>query len=84
MQQHQISEDDRARVGMMTEMVIETISRRYGLTPQEAVDAIRWVHDHKEFVSKMKHSSVFTVVGVLVSAMLIAIWEGIKTLGSMK
>lgn len=75
-----LTEEDRAKIGTMTEMVIETISKRYGVTVSEAVEAIKWVHDHKEFVAKMKHSSIFAVIGVLLSAMLLALWEGARTL----
>lgn len=82
--EHHLSEEERAKVGMMADMVIDLVAKRYGLTVSEAVDAIHWVRNHKEFVSKLKHGGWMTLFGVLISAALLSAWEGFKAIVRMK
>lgn len=75
---HPISDEDRAKVALQVDAFIEILARRYGLQPNEVVDAVRWVQHHKEFVSSMKKGGLLSLFGVMVSAMLMTFWEGFK------
>lgn len=75
---HEISDEDLARLGLLADKVIDLVARRYGVEPNDVVEAVKWVHDHKEFVSKMKHSGFLTLVGIMISASVLAFWEGLK------
>ena len=71
-------EDDKLRVGLIASAVVDELSKRYSLTPQDVAEAVQWVQEHRAFVSKMKHSGYLTLIGTLVGASLLVAWEGVK------
>lgn len=73
-----ISDEEIARLGILADRVVDLIAKRYGVEPSDVVEAVKWVHDHKEFVSKMKHSGFLTLIGLMISASVLAFWEGLK------
>lgn len=73
-----ISNEEVARIGLLADAVVEALAKRYGVTPNDVVSAVRWVHEHREFVSKMKHSGFLALIGIMISASLLSLWEGIK------
>lgn len=70
--------DERARIGMLADDVINVIALRYGIKVDEVQDAMHWYREHREFVRKMKHSGFLTIVGLMISASVLAFWEGLK------
>jgi hypothetical protein len=79
-QLHQISEEDRARMTIMADRLIEILASRYGVEPQEVVEAVRWVQEHRDFGTKLKAAGWIGLVTLLLSALGVAIWEGAKSL----
>lgn len=75
-----LTDEERARLGMQVDLFVDLLARRYGLQPTEVIDAVRWVQTHKEFVSRMKNGGFFGLIGVLISAALLALWEGVKAM----
>ena len=71
-------EEEKVRVGMIASAVVDELSRRYNLTPQEVADATLWVREHKAFVGRLKHSGYLTVIGTLIGASMLVAWEGVK------
>lgn len=63
-------------------MIIRLIADRYSVTPTQVVEAVRWIEQHKEFVSKLKNGSWFTLMGMVLTGMALAMWEGFKHLAS--
>lgn len=63
---------------MVADAVVDALARRYGVQPGDVVEAVRWVREHRDFVAKMKHSGFLTLSGIIISASLMAAWEGIK------
>jgi len=41
-------------------------------------DAVVWVREHKDFVSKLKHGGYMALIGTLVGTTLLVAWEGVK------
>ena len=73
-----LPDEDRAKVALQVDMFIDILAKRYGLEPRDVVDAVRWVQDHKQFVSKMKHGGMMTLLGITVTSVVLAAWEGAK------
>ena len=63
---------------MIASAVVDELSRRYGVHPNEVVDALAWVREHRQFMSKLKHSSYLTILGTLIAAAMLVAWEGVK------
>jgi hypothetical protein len=62
---------------------VAILARRYGIEPIEVVEAVRWVHEHKEALGRLKTASLLTLLGILLSAAALALWEGFKSLTGM-
>ena len=73
-----LTEEERARLGMQVDLFVDLLARRYGLEPSEVIDAVRWVQTHREFVSRIKNGGFIGLIGTLVTASFLAMWEGIK------
>ena len=73
-------EEDRVRAGMQADLLLELLSKRYGLEPNEVIEAVRWVQQHQEFVSKLKSGGMVGLTGLLVTGLAMALWEGFKAL----
>lgn len=63
---------------MIASAVVDELSRRYSLTPTEVAEAVTWVQEHRQFISKLKHSGYLTIIGTLIGASLLVAWEGVK------
>ena len=74
---HPIDDAERARIAAYADAVIEVLSARYGLEPKDVVDAVAWVREHRAFSARLKVSSVISLIGLLASALLMAIWQGL-------
>jgi hypothetical protein len=72
-------QDDKLRVGLVASAVVDELSKRYNLSPQEVAEAVAWVQEHRAFVSKLKHSGYLSVMGTLIGAALLVAWEGFKS-----
>lgn len=78
-----MSEDEKHRVHAQVDHFIDILARRYNLTPNDVVDAVNWVKQKKEISSRMKMSGAFSLMGIIIGALLLALWEGFKAvLGS--
>jgi hypothetical protein len=76
----QLTDEERLRVGVQVEHFIDILSRRYGIEPQEIVEAVRWVQRRQIASDKLKQSGIVSILGVVVAALALSIWEGIKAL----
>lgn len=63
---------------MIASAVIDELSKRYELTPSDVAEAVEWVREHKEFVSRLRHGGYMALVGTLVGTALLVAWEGVK------
>lgn len=73
-------EEEKARVGAIASAVIDELSRRYNLQPDEILSALSWWREHREFVGKLKHSGYMALVGTLIATSLMVAWEGVKAI----
>ena len=79
-----LNDEERAKVLAQVDYFVHILSERYDVSPHEVIDTIRWVRERKEFASKVKSTSAVSLLGILLSALALAIWEGIKTMVVIK
>lgn len=75
---HHLPEEEQIRVAAQVDYFVEVLSKRYGVTPQEVLNAVRWVNEHQKYTEKLKYSALLSLIGITVSALLFVLWEGIK------
>ena len=78
MSDHNLSDEERAKLGLLADRLMHVVAERHGVSVQEVIEATRWVHTHKEFVTKMKSGGLIGLITFLITASLLALWEGIK------
>ena len=74
----ELTDHEKAVIAMHYDQVMEILARRHGVTEKQLVDAINWVHRHKDWLDAMKRAGWFSLVGFLLSAAILAFWEGFK------
>ncbi len=72
------TEEEKLKVALIASAVIDELSRRYSLTPQDVSEAVAWVREHKDFVTKLKHGGYMALIGTLIGTALLVAWEGVK------
>lgn len=75
---NQATDEEKIRVALIASAVIDELGRRYSLTPQDVAEAVAWVREHKDFVTKLKHGGYLALIGTLVGTALLVAWEGVK------
>jgi hypothetical protein len=77
MEPHHLSEEDKYKVTLQVDHFIELLSARYGIEPNEVIDAVKWVRERKKFTDSIQNASTIAFIGAMVSAILFALWQGI-------
>ncbi len=75
---HSLSPEEKARLGTQYEMLMDIFAKRHGVTANELAEAVRWVKTHRDWMESIKKSGAFALIGFLASALLLALWEGLK------
>ena len=73
-----LSDEDKTRVTLQVDHFIEILAIRYGLHPNDVVDAVKWVREHRTLDEKIKASGIVALIGIIVGALVLALWEGLK------
>lgn len=73
-----MSDDERQRLNVQVDHFIDLLAKRYGLSPSDVVDAVQWVKAKKEMSARIKMSGAFSIIGIVVGALLLALWEGFR------
>ena len=75
-----LSIEERARLAVQYDAIMDMFAKRHGISVQQLAEAVHWVHKHRDWVESMKRGGALALIGFLASALLLAIWEGIKQL----
>lgn len=72
--------DDRQKetVALQVDHIVELLSKRYGVQPAEVIEAVRFYHEQKRRGEAFRHASALSLIGLVASALALAIWEGVK------
>lgn len=76
---HNLSDDERVRVAVQADYLLEVLAKRYGIDASEVMDSLRWIREHREFVSQLKRGGLLSIISLLVAAAAMSLWEGIKS-----
>jgi hypothetical protein len=77
---HDLSDDEQRRVVAQVDYFVELVARRYDVTPDEVLQAVKWVRERKAFSERVKATGLISLIGLLVSAVSLAMWEGLKAM----
>lgn len=73
-------EKEKLKAALEVDIFLEILTKRYGLEIKDVVDTVRWVQEHRDFIASLRRAGAISFLGIIVSAMLLALWEGIKAL----
>jgi hypothetical protein len=77
---HELSDEERRRIAASADYFLSYTAQRHGISVDDVIDTIRWVRERKEFAQKIKSTGTVSLIGLLVSALALAVWEGLKSL----
>ena len=77
---HELTDDERKKVAAQVEAFVELITRRYDVKPEEVLEAVRWVRERKAFSEKVRSTGLVSLIGLLITAIALAVWEGVKAM----
>ncbi len=77
-----LNDDELRKVAAQVEYFVSLLADRYKVEPDEVIEAAKWVREHKEFLRKIKTTGVISILGLLVSSLAMAAWEGVKAMVS--
>lgn len=75
-----LSDRDRVEIAAQIDHMVEVLADRYGVEPHEVVDTVKWVREKREHDAKMRNAAVLAIIGIMASAVMMALWEGFKQL----
>lgn len=64
----------------MVDYFVDQCSSRYGVDPHELGKTIVFVRVQRDAIGKIQTAGIVSIVGLLTSALLLSLWEGIKAL----
>ena len=77
---HELTDDERRKVAAQVEAFVELITKRYDVRPEEVLEAVRWVREKKAFNDRVKATGLVSLIGLLITAIGLAVWEGVKAM----
>ena len=77
---HDLTDEEQRRVVAQVDYFVELVARKYDVTPDEVLQAVKWVRDRKAFSERVKSTGLVSLIGLLVSAVSLAMWEGLKAM----
>lgn len=72
-----LSDEEKTRVLLQVDHFVDIIEDRTGLTFSEVVEIIKWSKQRKAFHEKLIEGGVLAAVGLIISALLYAVWKGV-------
>lgn len=74
------STEDREHAALQVDAFVEIVSRRYGITPADIVETVRWVRERRAATERMRNFATASLLGTVLAGLLLALWEGVKDL----
>jgi hypothetical protein len=75
-----LSEEERAKVAAQVDYFLQLMAKRYEVTPSEMVTLVQEMRARKEFFDRVKSTGLISLVGLIATAVMLAVWEGLKSL----
>lgn len=74
-----LSEEQKQLVEHQVEYFTSLMAKRYQVEPDEILEAVRYVRERKAFADKIKSTGLVSFIGLILSALTLAVWEGMKS-----
>ena len=75
-----LSEEEKARVAAQVDYFLQLMAKRYEVTPSEMVTLVQEMRDRRAFYDRVKSTGLVSLIGLVATAVMLAIWEGLKSL----
>ena len=79
----ELPEVERLKVTAQVDYFLSVLMKRYGMSDAdlpEIVASLRWLKEHREFMNKLTTGGTLSLLGILMTALGAAIWNGVKAL----
>lgn len=78
---HDLMDDEKEHAAMQVDAFVRILAERYGIEPHEIVESVRWVQERRRTIDRMRSFAAASLIGTIISAMLVLLWEGFKEFG---
>jgi queuine/archaeosine tRNA-ribosyltransferase len=78
--EHHLSERDKAELAMHFDEMVKIAAERYNVSPHEIVETVRWAKERRASDDRAWNAARTAVIGIILSALMLAVWEGVKFL----
>ena len=77
---HQLSEQEKAVAAAQVDYFCSLVATRYEVDVSEIIELLQWMKRRKELQAKVKATAVMSIVGLVLSGIAMALWEGVKAM----
>ena len=77
-----LSEEEKAKVAAQVDYFLSLMASRYDVKPAEMITLVQEMRDRKAFMDRVKATGLASLVGLVVTAIVLAVWEGLKSMVS--
>lgn len=75
---HNLTQEERTKVAYQVDYFMTLVAQKYAVSPSEVMDAVKWVKERQDFNKKLRQTGIFSLIGIIGSALMFSLWEGIK------
>ena len=77
MNSNDLTPEERTHVLAQVDYFVEILAKRYNIDPMEVVETVNWIKERRETARRIKLAGVLSLIGILFSALLLSMWEGL-------
>lgn len=74
-----LTEEQKLLVEHQVAYFTQLMADRYRVEPDEILEAVKYVRDRKAFMERIKSTGLVSLIGLILSAVTLAVWEGMKS-----
>lgn len=72
-----LSDEEKVKILLQVDHFVDIIEERTGLSFSEAVEILKWAKQRKAFHDRLVEGGVLAAIGLLITALLYAVWKGV-------
>jgi hypothetical protein len=80
MDNDELTPQEVRHVVLQVDHFIDIMDKRYGVTPQDVVETVKWVQERRSFIARLQNGSFLTIVGMVLSALGYFVLKGFENL----
>ena len=75
-----LSEEEKAKAAAQVDYFLTLLAKRYEVSPNEMAALVQEMRERKAFLDRVKATGLASLIGLVVTAIVLAVWEGLKSL----